>query len=319
MESCKDLLPDHFSFVRGLVDSADLSLNISREMLQQDRQLQVIAKHLEKKIKSELVKMLRNEREKYIEFWKNFGMQIKFGIYSSYGMNAELLRDLLIFYSSNSDEYTTLDEYVERMPEEQKYIYYACGDTVDKISKLPQAELITDKGYEILYLTEDVDEFTIKSLRMYNDKEFRSISDDDLGISDEEDKKNAEKLTEENKELFDFVKEALDNKVTQVKASSRLKSHPVCLSTEGGISLEMEKVFAQQPQEENRIRANRVLEINTDHKIFKTMNDLYKSDKEEDKDKVKVYANLLYNQALLIEGMPVEDPVAFANAICELM
>lgn len=319
MDCCKDLLPDYFSFVRGLVDSADLSLNISREMLQQDRQLQVIAKHLEKKIKNELLAMLRNDREKYEEFWKQFGMQIKFGIYSGFGMNTDLLKDLVIFYSSYEKKYTTLEEYIARMPEEQKYIYYACGENADKIEKLPQAELIADKGYEILFLTDDVDEFTVKAMRMTDGKEFRSISDDDLGLELEEDKDEQKKKDEENKELFDFMKDALSGKVTTVKASHRLKSHPVCLSTEGGISLEMEKVFAQQPNAENRIKASRVLEINTDHKIFKTMTDLYAGDSDADRDKVKTYTDLLYNQALLIEGMPIDDPVAFANAICELM
>lgn len=319
MDCCKDLLPDYFSFVRGLVDSADLSLNISREMLQQDRQLQVIAKHLEKKIKSELLAMLRNDKEKYEEFWKQFGMQIKFGIYSGFGMNTELLKDLVIFYSSYEKKYTTLEDYIARMPEEQKYIYYACGENVDKISKLPQAELIMDKGYEILFLTEDVDEFTIKAMHMFDGKEFRSISDDDLGLETDAEKDEQKKKDEENKELFDFMKEALAGKVATVKASHRLKSHPVCLSTEGGISLEMEKVFAQQPNAENRIKASRVLEINTDHKIFTTMTDLYANASDADKEKVKTYTDLLYNQALLIEGMPIDDPVAFANAICELM
>lgn len=319
MDCCKDLLPDYFSFVRGLVDSADLSLNISREMLQQDRQLQVIAKHLEKKIKNELLAMLRNDREKYEEFWKQFGMQIKFGIYSGFGMNTDLLKDLVIFYSSYEKKYTTLEEYIARMPEEQKYIYYACGENADKIEKLPQAELIADKGYEILFLTDDVDEFTVKAMRMIDGKEFRSISDDDLGLELEEDKDEQKKKDEENKELFDFMKDALSGKVATVKASHRLKSHPVCLSTEGGISLEMEKVFAQQPNAENRIKASRVLEINTDHKIFKTMTDLYAGDSDADREKVKTYTDLLYNQALLIEGMPIDDPVAFANAICELM
>ncbi len=319
MDCCKDLLPDHFSFVRGLVDSADLSLNISREMLQQDRQLQVIAKHLEKKIKSELLSMLRNDREKYEEFWKQFGMQIKFGIYSGFGMNTELLKDLVIFYSSYEKKYTTLEDYISRMPEEQKYIYYACGDSADKIEKLPQAELVMDKGYEILFLTDDVDEFTVKAMHMIEGKEFRSISDDDLGLVTEEEKSEQQKKDEENKELFDFMKEALSGKVQTVKASRRLKSHPVCLSTEGGISLEMEKVFAQQPNAENRIKASRVLEINTDHKIFETMTGLYADGTDADKEKVKTYTDLLYNQALLIEGMPIDDPVAFANAICELM
>lgn len=312
MDCCKDLLPDYFSFVKGLVDSADLSLNISREMLQQDRQLQVIEKHLEKKIKTELKSLLTQDREKYEEFWKQFGMQIKFGVYSGFGMNTELLSDLLLFKSSNEDKYTTLEEYTKRMPEDQKYIYYACGESPEKIKNLPQAEVVLDKGYEILYMTEDVDEFTVKSMHIYNEKEFRSVSDDDLGFEQE----NKESKNEEHKDLFDFMKESLNDKVSTVKASTRLKSHPVCLSTEGGISLEMEKVLSQQPNAENRIKANRVLEINTDHEIFKKITDLYK---KEDKEKVKTYTDLLYNQALLIEGMPIEDPLSFANSICELM
>ncbi len=315
METCKDLLPDYFSFVRGVVDSADLSLNISREMLQQDRQVQVIAKHLEKKIKSELLSMLRNDRDKYIEFWKQFGMQIKFGIYSSFGMNTDLLKDLLIFYSSFEDKYTSIEEYVSRMKEDQKYIYYACGESASQISKLPQAERVLDAGYEVLYLTEEVDEFAIKIMQAYDEKEFRSISDDDLGLDTDEDKEETKKKQEDNKELFDFMLETLGDRVTSVKASGRLKSYPVCLSTEGGISLEMEKALAAQPDETNRIKAQKVLEINTDHKIFETITKLYK----KDKDKVKTYTELLYNQALLIEGMPIEDPVAFANSICELM
>ena len=314
-ENCKDLLPDYFSFVRGVVDSADLSLNISREMLQQDRQVSVIAKHLEKKIKSELLSMQKNDREKYEQFWKQFGMQIKFGIYQNFGMNVDTLKDLLLFYSSFESKYTTLADYVSRMKDDQKYIYYACGESVDQISKLPQAERVLDKGYEILYLTEDVDEFALKTMHAYDEKEFRSVSDDDLGLESDEDKENVKKLDEDNKELFDFMKETLGDKVTAVRASGRLKSHPVCISTEGGISLEMEKALSSQPDTANRIKAQKVLEINTDHKIFKTITELYKTDKE----KVKTYTELLYNQALLIEGMPIEDPVEFANSICELM
>ena len=315
MDACKDLVPDYFSFVRGVVDSADLSLNISREMLQQDRQVQVIAKNIEKKIKSELLSMLKNKRDDYKTFWKTFGTQIKFGIYSSYGMQAENLKDFMMFLSSKEGDYTTLEEYVSRMKEDQQYIYYACGETKEKIAQLPQAERVLDAGYEILYLVEDVDEFTIKMMREFNDKEFRSISDDDLGLETEEDKKTIEQKTEENKDLFAFMKETLGDKVSSVKASARLKTHPVCISTEGGISLEMEKTLANQPDAANHIKAQKVLEVNTNHKIFSVICDLYKSDQE----KAKVYTNLLYNQALLIEGMPIEDPVAFANAICELM
>lgn len=319
MDNCEELLPEYFSFVRGLVDSEDLSLNISREMLQQDRQLMAIEKHLEKKIKNELLKMLRKDRENYIKFWKEFGMQIKYGIYSGFGMNTELLKDLLMYYSSASENLTTLDEYVERMKDDQKYIYYACGESNEKIAGLPQAELISDKGYEILYLTEGVDEFSIKALGNYDGKEFRSISDDDLGIDSDEDKEEQKKQNEENKELFDFIKESLKGKIVSAKASKRLKSHPVCISAEGPITIEMEKVLSVQPDEANRMKASKVLEFNTAHPVFETIKKLFESGTEDDKNKVATYANILYNQALLIEGLLVEDPVAFAEDICSLM
>ena len=319
MDNCEELLPEYFSFVRGLVDSEDLSLNISREMLQQDRQLMAIEKHLEKKIKNELLKMLRKDRENYIKFWKEFGMQIKYGIYSGFGMNTELLKDLLMYYSSASENLTTLDEYVERMKDDQKYIYYACGESNEKIAGLPQAELISDKGYEILYLTEGVDEFSIKALGNYDGKEFRSISDDDLGIDSDEDKEEQKKQNEENKEVFDFIKESLKGKIVSAKASKRLKSHPVCISAEGPITIEMEKVLSVQPDEANRMKASKVLEFNTAHPVFETIKKLFESGTEDDKNKVATYANILYNQALLIEGLSVEDPVAFAEDICSLM
>lgn len=316
MENCKDLLPDHFRFVRGLVDSEDLSLNISREMLQQDRQLQVIEKRLEKKIHDELKTLLRKDREKYEQFWDAFGIQVKFGTYADYGIHGKDLSDLLLFRSSFEDgNYTTLEDYVERMKEDQKYIYYACGDTPEKIAQLPQAELVADKGYEILYLTEDVDEFAVRTLFAYEEKEFRSVSDDDLGLETEEEKDALLKKDEENKELFDSMKDALGDRVAAVKASNRLKSHPVCISTEGGISLEMEKVLAQQMLADNRVKATKVLEVNTDHPVFAKLQKLF----AEDRDKVADYAELLYDQALLIEGLSVEDPVRFSNLICDLM
>ena len=316
MENCKELLPEWFRFVRGLVDSEDLSLNISREMLQQDRQLQVIEKRLEKKIHDELKTMLRKDREKYEQFWEAFGIQIKYGTYAEYGMHGRELSDLVLFRSSFEDgKYTTLDDYVSRMKEDQKYIYYACGETPEKIAQLPQTELVADKGYEILYLTEDVDEFCVRTLFVYDEKEFRSVSDDDLGLETEEDKEALQKKDEENKNLFRAMKEALDGKVTAVKASNRLKSHPVCLSSEGGISIEMEKVLSQQMNADNRVKAQKVLEINTEHPIFEKLQALY----TDDPTKIFDYAELLYDQALLIEGLPVEDPVRFANLICELM
>lgn len=315
MDKCEDLLPDYFGFVRGLVDSQDLSLNISREMLQQDRQVMAIAQRIEKKITSELMDMQKKDREKYDEFYKNFGLPLKFGMYENYGMNADKLKDLVMFYSSSEKKAVTFAEYVERMKEDQKYIYYACGDSIEKIGKMPQIELLLDQGYEVLYCTDDVDEFALKSLMKYDEKEFRSASDDDLGIEQsEEDKKEAEAKNEENKDLMTAIKDALDGKVNAVKLSTRLKSHPVCFSTEG-ISLEMEKVLNAQPMGGD-VKADKVLEINGNHPVFEAMKKAYD---DKNNDKLKKYANLLYDQAMLIEGMTIEDPVEFARSICELM
>ncbi len=314
MNKCADLLPDYFSFVKGIVDSEDLSLNISREILQHDRQLKLIAKKIEDKIKDELTILLKNEREKYEEFFEGFGKQLKFGIYSDFGMHKEVLKDLLIFYSSKEKKMVTLEEYVSRMAENQKYIYYAAGESVDRIDKLPQTELLKDKGYEILYFTDDIDEFAIKMLMEYNEKEFKSVSSGDLGIeSNEEDKENENEI-EENKELFSFMKEVLSDKVKEIKPSKRLKNHPVCLSSEGDLSIEMEKILSQMP-DSHGIKADKILEINVHHHVFDTL----KSAFENDKDKLKLYTNLLYNQALLIEGLPIEDPIEFTNNICKLM
>lgn len=315
MEKCADLLPDCFSFVKGLVDSQDLSLNISREMLQHDRQLKLIAGRLEKKIHSELLSMLKNDREKYEAFFKNFGLQLKYGVYSDFGAQKDLLSDLLLFYSSSEQKLVSLEEYVGRMKESQKYIYYACGETVEKIGLLPQTERLREQGFEILYLTDDVDEFALKMLRTFQEKDFRSVSDKDLGLETEEEKEETKKRNEENKDLLTFLKENLDGKVKDVRISSRLKSHPVCLSSDGEISLEMEKVLNAMPNNGQKVSADRILEINGDHPIFAALTRLY----ENDRDKVKSYASLLYTQALLIEGMPVDDPVAFSNQICELM
>ena len=313
-DKCADLLPDYFSFVRGLVDSADLSLNISREMLQHDHQLKTIAKSIEKTIKSELKKMLNNEREKYEQFWKTFGIQIKFGVYDNYGRDKDAVEDLLMFTSSHENKLTTLDEYVSRMKEEQKYIYYAAGDSVEKIQALPQTELLRDKGYEILYLTDNVDEFAVKVLMRHGDKEFRNVSEGDLGIDTEAEKEETKKLAEENKHMLSFITAALDGKVKETKISDKLKSHPVCISSSGQISLEMEKILNQNPQNE-KVKSEKVLEINPNHKIFAAMQKLY----GEDKEKFKDYASILYDQALLIEGMQIEDPVEFSNKICALM
>ena len=314
MDKCSDLVPDHFCFVKGLVDSQDLSLNISREMLQHDRQLKIIAKSLEKTIKNELKKMLTNEREKYESFWKVFGMQIKLGIYIAYGANKDLLKDLLIFVSSMEKKYVTLDEYISRMKEDQKYIYYATAETVDKADTLPQTEVVKDKGYEILYLTESIDEFAVKILMNYNDKQFKSISDADLDLETPEEKEEFKKLSEESKDMLEDIAKTLGGKIKSAKLSERLKSHPVCLTSEGEISLEMEKAFMQMPDDQG-VRAEKVLEINPKHPIFEVLRGLY----ESDKSKLADYSKMLYTQALLIEGMPVEDPLEFSNLVCSLM
>ncbi len=322
MDKCEDLLPDYFGFVRGLVDSQDLSLNISREMLQQDRQLKAIAQRLEKKIASELKEMLQKDRDGYEAFFKNFGLRLKFGLYDNYGMNKEKLQDLVLFHSSTEDKMVTFAEYVGRMKEDQKYIYYACGETVEKIKKMPQIEMLIDQGYEVLLCTEEVDEFALKVLMKYDDKEFKSAADDDLGIEQSDaEKKEAEAKNEESKDLLTAVKEALGDKVSEVKLSTRLKTHPVCFSTGEGLSLEMEKVLKEQAKAMGQtpdmmMKAQKVLEINGDHAVFAG---LKKAHDQKDEAKLKKYADLLYDQALLIEGMPIEDPVAFSNLICELM
>ena len=315
-EKCADLLPDWFSFVKGVVDSEDLSLNISRELLQQDRQLKIIAKNLEKSIKNELAKLLKNDREKYEKFYSVFGLQFKFGIYQSYGAANETLKDLLMFPSSFDGKNVTLKEYVSRMKEDQKEIYYACGETKERIEMLPQLEKIKDKGYEVLYFTQDVDEFAIKVMINYDGKPFKSISDADLDLDTEEEKEEAKKLDEENKDMFTFMQEAIADKVKTVRLSKKLKTHPVCLSSDGSITIEMEKVLNAMPQNDgNKVKAEKALEINPNHPIFEKLKDLYANDK----DKLKDYAKLLYDQALLIEGMSIDNPVEFANLVCELM
>ena len=312
MNKCPDLLPDYFSFVKGMADSEDFSLNISREVLQHDRQLKIIAKNIKEKIKNELKLLLENDREKYEIFYENFGRQLKYGVYSDFGQNKETLQDLLMFYSSKEKKMVTLEEYVEGMLEDQKYIYYASGESIDRIDKLPQTELLKDKGYEILYLTDDVDEFAIKMLMNYKEKEFKSVSSGDLGLESEE--KEDEKETEENKDLFGFMEEILSGKVSSIKPSKRLKNHPVCLSSEGDLSIEMEKILSQMPDAQG-VKANKILEINVHHNVFNKLKEAF----EEDKEKVKLYTNLLYDQALLIEGLPIEDPVEFTNNIWKLM
>ena len=314
MGKCADLLPDCFSFVKGLVDSQDLSLNISREMLQHDRQLKLIASRLEKKITSELQSMLNNDREKYEQFWKAFGLQLKYGMYDNYGAKKDELKDLVLFTSSAEKKLTTLKEYVSRMKPEQKYIYYGCGETVERILGLPQAEALQEKGYEMLCLTDNVDEFALRMLMKYDDKEFRNISADDLELESAEEKEKTQALAEENKDLLAFVKDALGDKVKDVRVSGKLKSHPVCITTDGMISTEMEKVINAMPAQE-KIKAQRVLEINGEHPIFQRLQELY----AKDKDRLKLYAEVLYDQALLIEGISLEDPSDFSQKLCQLL
>lgn len=312
MNKCSDLLPDYFSFVKGMVDSEDLSLNISREILQQDRQLKLIAKNISKKIKSELQGLLKDDREKYEEFYQSFGRQLKYGVYSDYGSNKDILQDLLMFYSSKEKKMVTLDEYVSRMPEDQKYIYYASGESNERIEKLPQTELVADKGYEILYFTDEIDEFAIRMLMTYKEKEFKSVSSGDLGL--EENQTNDAEEDTENKALFERMKNILSDQVKDVRVSKRLKTHPVCLTSDGDLTLEMEKVLKAMPNNQN-IKAEKVLEINVNHAVFKSLKDAL----EKDQEKLTLFTKLLYNQALLIEGLPINDPVEFTNDICKIM
>ena len=314
MEKCAELLPDYFGFVKGLVDSPDLSLNISREMLQHDRQLKTLAKNIEKKINAELTKMLNSDRDEYIKFFNNFGSQLKYGAYDNYGMDKDKLKDLLMFYSSTDKKLTTLKEYVSRMKEEQKDIYYACGETLDKIDMLPQVEKVKEKGYEILYLTENIDEFVVHSLMNYDEKKFTNICTNELDLDTEEEKEKLKKENEENKDMFDAMKEAIKDEVQLVRFTHRLKNHPVCLTSEGAISLEMEKVINAMPTDQN-VKAQKVLEINEEHPIANKLKELYK----EDKDKLKDYTKILYSQARLIEGMSVENPTEISNLICDIM
>ena len=316
MDKCSDLIPEHFRFVRGVVDSQNLSLNISREILQHDRQLRTIAANLEKKIKSELKKMMTDDREGYDKFYNAFGLQLKYGIANEYGIHKELLSDLIMFFSSTEKKLVSLNEYVSRMPEEQKYIYYACGESVSKLDTLPQTELIRDKGYEILYMTDSVDEFVVRMLGKFEDKEFKSVNDKDLGIETDEEKKETEKKAEESRELLDFVKESLGGKVKDVRISSKLKSHPVCLTTDGEITLEMEKYFKSLPGSEmGGIQAERVLELNPEHPAFKALEKAFETDKE----KAEKYAEILYTQSLLVAGMDIENPAEYADLVCSLM
>ncbi|MDD3919794.1 MAG: molecular chaperone HtpG [Eubacteriales bacterium] len=314
MDKCEDLLPDYFSFVKGLVDSPDLSLNISRELLQHDRQLKVIANNIEKKIKNELSALLLNEREKYEEFYAAFGLQLKYGVYAGYGMNKDKLQDLLLFRSMQQDKLITLKEYVDAMPEAQKSIYYAAGSTIGHVEKLPQLELLKDKGYDVLLLTEDVDEFCLQMLREYSEKEIKSVSAAELDLVSDEEKETAKKKSEEHKDLLAAMKDALGDKVKEVRLSARLKSHPVCLATDGALSLEMERVLNAMPMD-NKVKAERVLELNPEHPVFTRLCAL----SDTDGDTLKAYAEILYTQALMMEGILPEDPAKYTDIICELM
>lgn len=310
MENCEELLPEHFRFVKGIVDSADLSLNISREMLQHDRHLITIAQNIEKKIKNELTSMLANDRENYEKFFNAFGRQLKYGVSADYGMHKEELQDLLMYYSSTEKKLVTLSEYVDRMKEDQKFIYFAVGENISSIDNLPQTELLRSKGYEILYCTEEIDEFSLQTLMQYKDKKFCSATNDDLGIENDENKEEEK----DSSAILTFVKETLGDKVSEVVASKKLVSHPVCLTAKGGISFEMEKYFnAVQP--DSGMKAQRVLELNMNHSAVKAMESAVQTDIE----KAKKYAELLYDQALLIAGLPIENPGEYADLVCSLM
>ena len=311
MEKCSDLLPDYFSFVKGVVDSSDLSLNISRETLQQNRTLKLIAKNIESKIKKELENMLSNEREKYETFYKAFGMQLKFNTYNQFGAYKDELKDLLLFYSSKEQKLITLKEYVEHMKEDQKEIYYACGESISKIDLLPQVEPLKEKDFEILYLTDYMDEFVVQTLREYNEKTFINVSTSKMDLGTKEEKENIEKINTENKDLLTFMKEAIQD-VEDVKFTNHLKNHPVCLVSTGDVSVEMEKVINAMPTDET-INASKVLEINEKHPIVAKLKSLY----ENDKDSLKAYSKILYAQARLIEGLPIENPTELSNLICE--
>ena len=315
MEKCADLLPDYFSFVKGLVDSEDLSLNISREMLQHDAQLKLIAKSLEKKIHSELIKLMKDSRETYEKVFTAFGMQLKFGLYNSYGMKNDVLSDLVMFYSSNEKKLTTLKEYVGRMKESQDTIYYACGESVAKIDLLPQVEAIKDKGFEILYFTENVDEFAIKMLNEFDGKKFANICTDGIDLDTEEEKEELKEKNENEKDMLTFLKETIGSEITAVRFTNKLKNHPVCLTSEGEVSLEMEKTLNAMPANEEKVKANIVLEINANHPIAAKLGELF----AEDRDKAANYAKILYAQARLIEGLSVDNPTELSNLICELM
>ena len=316
MEKCSDLLPDYFSFVKGLVDSEDIALNISRETMQQNNQVRLIAKNIENKIKNELTDMLKNERDNYETFYKAFGMQLKHGIYSSYGMNKENLQDLLLFYSSKEDKYITLSEYVSRMNEDSKDIYYASGESIDKIKMLPQVEMLLDKGYEVLYLTEYLDEFVLKTIHEYQGKTFVNATDKELDIDSKEEKELLEKINKENTDLLVLMKESLQDTVKEVRFTNKLKEHPVCLTTSGELSLEMEKIINNMAPGNEKVKAETILEINSNHKISNKIKELYENNEKEELEK---YTKILYNQARLISGLSIENPSELTNLICNMI
>lgn len=316
MDKCPLLLPDYFSFVKGLVDSSDIALNISRETMQQNHQVNLIAKNIEKKIKKELLEMLKENRGDYEKFYQAFGMQLKHGIYSSYGMHKDTLEDLLLFYSSKDEKYVTLAEYVERMPESQKEIYYASGESINNVKMLPQVEVLKDYGYEVLYLTEYLDEFVIKILNSYKDKKFVNVTDKSLDLDTEEEKKAISKVNDDNKEMLDFIKDTLKDYVKDVKFTNKLKNHPVCLSSTGDLSLEMEHIINTMPNQEEKVKAETILEINDSHNVSKKMRELFK---ENNTDELATYAKILYNQARLISGLPVDNPNELTDLICSII
>jgi len=316
MEKCSDLLPDYFSFVKGLVDSEDIALNISRETMQQNNQVKLIAKNIENKIKKELTEMLKEDRENYEKFYQAFGMQLKHGIYSSYGTNKENLQDLLLFYSSKEDKYITLSEYVSRMNEDSKDIYYASGESNDKIKMLPQVQMLLDKGYEVLYLTEYLDEFVIKMLHEYKEKTFVNVTDKELNLDSEETKAELEKINTENSDLLTLMKDSLEDTVKEVKFTNKLKNHPVCLTTSGELSLEMEKIINNMSPGSEKVKAETILEINNNHEISKKIKELYENN---DKEELEKYTKILYNQARLISGLTVENPTELTNLICDMI
>lgn len=318
MDHAEELLPDYLRFVKGLVDSQDLSLNISREMLQHDNQLKLIAKRIEKKVLSELNTMMTKEREEYEKFWNNFGLNIKFGVYNNWGMDKDKLENLLMFYTSHEQKLATLNEYVDRMKEDQKSIYYVSGSDMTLIDKLPIVQTLKNKGYEVIYLLDDVDEFVMQTLQTFREKTFKNATQGDLDLDSEDEKKELEQTAQDNKELLDFMKESLKDRVVDVKVSNKLSEDPVCLSAGEGVSFEMEKVFANAPEGSGPMggmKAERILELNPNHPIFTTLKHLY----ETDKDKVKEVADVLYDQASLIEGFPIDDPIAYSRKICELL